>query len=777
MPDLIQAQIEEAVGAPRHGDPLTHGCPFPRGALHHPDQVRLTRADGEELPLQTTTLATWPDGSIKWLLLDMQVDLPPRQILPVHLHYGPDLTRAVVDTPLRATPLEGGLQVETGPLKVQLEAAGPALIARANDCLARDLSPQLQLKDEAGHPYTGQVEHLEVEEQNALRLVVRAQGGFVGADGTRPLSWIIRLYFFAHQPFVKLYLTFVHDQDEPVFFRMQEMRFSLPLALQDHPRVMLGSPQTLTHPGEDFGPQAGPIELWENDLDQYSILGLPEGRIDRRLKSHGWVYAGDARRGVQLKLRHPGQNYPKLYVVDSSRLEVHLYPDPTRWTPPEDRGRRYTELNLQHDGEYEGALQIPQGMARTHELFLYFGEPAEDLFAAAGRAAAWQHPLLLEIDSQAYADSQALGSFPRYYPEYWWLEEKLRAGTRGSSLVGMMNFGDTGIVRSEAGKQVTYTTDNVSYDHTRATIRQYMRTGAQPFFWQAEAMAFHLMDVDTIHHSSEHPERVGAPSMQWSQFHHYSDTDRNQLSNPSTSHTWFGGIVDYYFLTGYRRALEIARMTGQYCARTPCLDWDITPQIRDQWSDPHQRWTYTTRTAGWALNGMAELYEIAPDPALEEPMRRMVTLFEKWQDHEGRWRNQIGSLNRGATPFMIAAILNGLMRVWELLGDEKAREMCIKGCQFLARTMVTREGLIYYKEAPISRNGPHSSAILNFRPMAWAYAQTRDPAILQCIWRQFRWQVESGGGPAGYEIKDALWALPTFADAGLLEVWQNESIG
>lgn len=124
---------------------------------------------------------------------------------------------------------------------------------------------------------------------------------------------------------------------------------------------------------------------------------------------------------------------------------------------------------------------------------------------------------------------------------------------------------------------------------------------------------------------------------------------------------------------------------------------------------------------------------------------------------------------------MISGILNGLMRAYELLGDEKVREMCIKGCRFLARTMVTREGLIHYKEAPISRTGPHSSAILNFRPMAFAYAQTRDPVILQCMWRLFRWRVESGG-PTGYEVKDALWALPTFEAAGLLEVWRNEKI-
>ena len=62
---------------------------------------------------------------------------------------------------------------------------------------------------------------------------------------------------------------------------------------------------------------------------------------------------------------------------------------------------------------------------------------------------------------------------------------------------------------------------------------------------------------------------------------------------------------------------------------------------------------------------------------------------------------------------------------------------------------------------------------LNFRPMAFAYAQLGDPTILQCIWRLFRWRLENGG-PAGYEVKDALWALSSFEAAGLLEVYRNE---
>lgn len=815
MPHTIQANIEEAAGVPRQSYPVTHGCPFPKGALCNPDQVRLTTAHGDELPLETTVLAIWPDDSIKWLLLDTQVTLRARQNMPITIEYGSDIDRKVVASPLQTSPVAEGLRVETGVLTVVLNHSGPALFARVADCLTTNGPAQMTVTDTDGTLYTGQGEGLEIEEENALRLVVKARGGFFSEDGRRPLSWLMRLYFFAHQPFVKCYHTFVHDQNEPLFFQMQQMKFSLPLAFQDNPRIILGAPKSTTLLGEDIYPQTDTALFWENDFNQYSIFGLPDGRIDRRTKSHGWIYVGDDRRGIQLKLRNPSQNYPKIYAANSDSLEIHLYPDMSRWTPPEQTGLQYTDiLDMTHDGEYEGALQIPQGMAKTHELFLYAGAPVRDLppyekppseggglvgveqpqeaaglverryvMDAAARAAAWQHPLLLEIDSTAYADSEALGSLPRYYPEYWRLEERLRAGiiaitpNKGprSNLVGMMSFGDTGIVKTEDGKQITYTTDNVSYDHTRSIIRQYMRRGHQPTFWQAEAMAFHLMDVDTFHHCSEHPEWIGGPRFQWSQFHHYQNTDRDALSQPVTSHTWIGGLLDYYFLTGYRRALEVAEMTGRFCAHTPALKYDITPEIRDRWDDPRQPWYYSPRTPGWALTAMAELYEATGDTTLEAPMRRLVDLFEQWQDNEGRWRDRIGSFNRGATPFMTAGILNGLMRVWEVLGDEKARVMCIKGCRFLSTITVTPEGLIYYKEAPISQD-PHTSGTLNLPPMAFAYAETGDPAILRCMWRLFRWRIENGG-PIGFEIKDALWALPTFEQAGLLEVWRNEEIG
>jgi rhamnogalacturonyl hydrolase YesR len=291
------------------------------------------------------------------------------------------------------------------------------------------------------------------------------------------------------------------------------------------------------------------------------------------------------------------------------------------------------------------------------------------------------------------------------------------------------------------------------------------------------------MDVDTVHHSTLTPERTGGQRTIWSQFHHYTDTGRTELVTPRTSHVWFGGLIDFYHITGYRRALEVAGLTGRYCAGTRSrVGWDSMPaDFRDRWDDPRFDMTvegypdwYSPRRAGWALTGIADLYEVNRDPTLADEMAAMVTVLSRWQDADGRWRSRFGAFARATEVFMVASILYGLERVWELTGNEKAKELLIRGCRFIATVTVTREGLMYYKEAPINA-GPGSANILAFRPMVFAYRETGDAAILRAMWRQFRWMIEQGG-PRGWEVKDALWALPLFREQGLLERWRDDGV-
>ncbi len=261
MSDVIRARVEEAACVARRNYPMTQGCPFPEGALLESAQVRLNVDGGDELPLQTTVLTTWPDGSIKWLLLDTQMDLRAKQVVPVTIEYGEGVSRKEVTGSLSVSEEDGGVRAETGALTMELNGKGLALFADANGFLDPEDGWQMRLLDETGTVYTGQVETLEVEEQNALRAVVKAGGGYVSEDGVRPMSWLVRLTLFAHQPFVKMHHTFVHDQDEPLFFKMREMRFSLPTGIGRERRVMLGSPTATTHIGEDFGVQDGSVRM------------------------------------------------------------------------------------------------------------------------------------------------------------------------------------------------------------------------------------------------------------------------------------------------------------------------------------------------------------------------------------------------------------------------------------------------------------------------------------------------------------------------------------
>lgn len=780
MATSILAHIEEPTTVARHAQPVTHGCPFPQGALTDPERVRLRTDGGDELPLATTILARWPDDSVKWLLLDTQVSVRPKQALSLRIDYGEDRPRQNWPTALRVTTTATGLRVDTGAVTVDLNGSGPVLIEQAGDLLATDGEPQMHLRDAAGTDYVGHVEHLEVEEQNRLRLVVRAAGDFRSSAGLRAMGWTARCYFYADQPWFKIYHTFVHDADEPELFQLRELRFGLDLQLQGTPNVLLGAPPGETSRGIDAGAVEGTVELWEYDLGRYSVFGLPAGRVDGNIKSHGWVAAADAERGVQLKLRHPGESYPKLYRMDGQRLEIHLYPDSGQHTAAEEGARSYADLSRTASADYDGPLQIPQGTARTHELFVHVGPPPADLTEAAERAAAWQQPLLLRIDSRAYEESGALGAFPRHYPGYYRLEEALRAasgsGMTGGGLHGLLGHGDTGLVSTEDGRQVTLTTDNVGYDHLRTIVRQWLRRGEQTLYWQAEAMAHHFMEVDVIHHTTVFPLRQGGPRPIWQQFHAYRNTERLEQSRPGTDHTWFGGLLDFYYITGYRRTLEVIEELGRYCARTRQRNpWDrMTPQLRDAWEDPRQSSGGSPRKAGWALTGMADLYEVHPDPELAEEMRAMVRIFASWQDADGAWRSQFGTFARGTMGFMVAAIVTGLLRTWELLGDELARDLCIKGCRYLATEAINVDGLMYYKQSAINQSGPCFSNLLNLRPMVFAYEQTGDRRILRCMWRLTRAALDAGLH-SGHLVKDILWALPTFEREGLLaRAWGDE---
>src|SRR5437763_8309402 len=62
---------------------VSWGVPWPRGVVRKDQNFTLTAANGRILPLETWTLAWWPDGSLKWTGHATVTDAPgPFRIAP-----------------------------------------------------------------------------------------------------------------------------------------------------------------------------------------------------------------------------------------------------------------------------------------------------------------------------------------------------------------------------------------------------------------------------------------------------------------------------------------------------------------------------------------------------------------------------------------------------------------------------------------------------------------------------------------------------------------------
>jgi hypothetical protein len=74
----VPLTVQEAVGVPRRGAPVSSGICFPRGVLRTNQLFSLWAGD-REVPVQVSPLVIQPDGSLRWALLDFQVDLGAKE--------------------------------------------------------------------------------------------------------------------------------------------------------------------------------------------------------------------------------------------------------------------------------------------------------------------------------------------------------------------------------------------------------------------------------------------------------------------------------------------------------------------------------------------------------------------------------------------------------------------------------------------------------------------------------------------------------------------------
>lgn len=204
-------------GRPRIFGGAAFGVPWPMGLYPKETELTLQTPDGNPVPLQSWTTATWPDGSLKWTGHALAPDAPAAdhyQLLP-----GEPSTHT---SPVRVKRTPEAVKVDTGVIECSLPLKGQNLLAtvdrRGSLILTNGrLTGSRQNTPDAGSPrevFSSEIRDVAVEQSGPVRAVVKVDGLHLMETGREWLPFSVRFYFHAGSDDIRLTHTFVFDGDE-----------------------------------------------------------------------------------------------------------------------------------------------------------------------------------------------------------------------------------------------------------------------------------------------------------------------------------------------------------------------------------------------------------------------------------------------------------------------------------------------------------------------------------------------------------------------------------
>ena len=711
----IEFILEEPTGLKRSHWPVRRGVPFPQGALASVDQLCLVAA-GQAVPLQTQALAKWPDGSIKWVLLDFQADLAPQSVGHFFLQYGP----GVVNPSPQALPLiqkipDGKFLFDTGPLQAtvsigqgwsildQVSVEGSSIL----DQLITN--PGLVLRTTKGDEFStrmGVVTSAHIETCGALRDTLCIHGDHRSFAGHRLFGYEARLTVYAHQPWVEVEYTFINDADSEW---TDLERISFEMVPKDAHSGFAGAYQDVYESRRPFSIYAEKPCVFNaftgtRIFDEHGQhIELPEpGEMLHKL-AHGWLDVSGDGGGVAVAVRRAGAMAPKRLASTCKTIQVELWP---------------TEA---------GKLRWNQGWARTHRFLLYFHTSSGQNALANEICTCYEDDLILWAP-EWYVHSGAFGPLPAYEPrKYPIINSRLRGQMTefllNNRALGMVDSGDH--PQTGDGARANYMANN-EYDLPHAMALQFARTGERDYFEVLESTAWHMMDVDLIHHSSRNPLEVGGVRIHGDNHVQYNCEGAPGLSLAS-SHMWTEGLLEYYFLTGHPRALQAARSIGDCILCMVDAGWGIPPY--------KVRW-HSARDSGWPIIALSALYEATGDSKWLEPCHRIATGMLDQQHPDGTWDLWLGWYNGNYTPLQIGIALTGLCRYYQITSCERARGGLLNAAQAFLEKCSFPEGMLWYINAPGYRMNYVSGVIIE--SLGIVYELSGNQRYLELGWTSFK---------------------------------------
>ena len=586
---LLAPEASDGGALRRVGEPITIGLPFPQGSCVDADSLQLLDRYGRARRLQARTLDRWPDGSIRWALLDFQADVDDR----VRTEYGVlvgHAKRTTVSGPrIVISRRADRLIVDTGAASFSLAqgAAFPFAAVTVNGRPAIDAARTgLLVEDASGRTSATAIESVVVEEDGPLRAVVRCSGSVGDAQAQTRLDVIARCHFFAGSATVRIVVTIRNPQPAAhpggywtlgsggsIFLR--DASLSLASAGGDG----VSSVRCSAEHGAEHAICEAPFELYQHSSggdvrgDGYRVrTGGVEGRGRRACPV---VSLSNQLQTISVVMPHFWQNFPKAIEATHGEVALQLFP-------------------RQHADPHE----IQGGEQKTQTVYVAFGRDRVTSIPLD-----WcRMPLIARAEPSWYCGS---GAVPYLIPiaadrdcAYVALGESAVEGhdtfARKREVVdehGWRNFGDL-----YADHEAVFQTDgaplvshyNNQYDAIAGFGWRFLRSGDLRWWTLMHDLASHVVDIDVYHTDGD--KSAYNHGLFWHTYHYVDAATSTHRSypkhpkvgggGPSAEHNYPAGLLLHYFLSGDAQSRETAIGLAQWV-----LDMDDGRQSIFRWLD------------------------------------------------------------------------------------------------------------------------------------------------------------------------------------------------
>lgn len=542
------------------------GLPFPSGMVKEQGGRASLAVEGREY--QTRVLKRWPDGSVKWALVEFLASPPKGGSDKVRIIDGPGVSAGA---PL-AGERNGVISVDTGPMQVALRKVGfnlfDKVVVGGRDVVGSGSSRGIVLVDGDGREFLAsryKGTKVVIEENGPVKATVRVDGRHAAEQGWL-LDYTMRLFFVKGQSRVKAQYTLRNasrERVEHVFIRSLDL--DVKPALNGEGKVRVA-----THKGEkELDLKNGDVNFyqavsdfpWMSDGDSFYYHGpvapdykregkrgySQEGYWVRQSGSvvvqgnrgefpeMGYLDVSDASgRGLTAGVRFMAGQWPKaLRADDSGTLEVALW--------PVDNGQGYW---------------IRYGSHNTFEVMYCFHSDASA--KPADEMERFQYPLVARAPVEWY-NSNVEGIYPLYHFIRFSDEKKLadklgigyRVGWRKPKFkVWRYHYWGHGAFLNQHDfariAQVNFLRD----DRGLATAGESVLLGESMFNYYADWSVYHSDDYD---YQKEQP----IPR------EHKDKADLAKVVFEWEHQHWYGMPL-YYYMTGDERIREAILDWGEY---------------------------------------------------------------------------------------------------------------------------------------------------------------------------------------------------------------------